>query len=98
MFESVRQFREPTLRGKLIFTNLTNMEVMTGQIVEKISRLATKLRGENVEIGISIPGITDQTLGKVLFVPYFNWYNWDICKVIKKETGLCVTVENDANA
>ena len=45
-----------------------------------------------------MPGVTDHEGGEVVYVPYFGWKNWDICKRIEKETGLKVTVDNDANA
>jgi predicted NBD/HSP70 family sugar kinase len=80
------------------FSTSSDMDFMTAQIIEKISNLMSSLSDKNISIGISIPGITDQINGKVLYVPYFDWHNWDICQEIEKQTGLTVTVENDANA
>ncbi|MCV4696790.1 ROK family protein, partial [Escherichia coli] len=50
------------------------------------------------EIGMSVPGLVDQTAGKIFHIPYFDWRNWDICPRLETATGLRVTVENDANA
>jgi predicted NBD/HSP70 family sugar kinase len=45
-----------------------------------------------------VPGIADPTLGKVLYIPYFNWRDWKIAPLIAERTGLRTTIENDANA
>ncbi len=88
-----------TVLKKVVFETSPNLDYMTKQILKKVSKFANdNLKVNNLEIGISIPGVTDQTHGKILHIPYFNWNNWDICQQITKLTGLRVTVENDANA
>ena len=90
------------LAGKMIeqetFSTSPNMEFMTGQILERVKRMAAKYEGHGLEIGMSVPGLVDQKLGRIFHVPYFNWRDWDICQRIEAEIKLPVIVENDANA
>jgi predicted NBD/HSP70 family sugar kinase len=74
------------------------MAFMTDQIIGKISQIAAKFPEAELEVGISVPGIADQTLGKVLYIPYFNWRDWKIAAQITEITGFPATIENDANA
>jgi predicted NBD/HSP70 family sugar kinase len=80
------------------FSTSPDVEFMTRQIVERTKCLAAKYGGSGLEIGMSVPGLVDQKLGKIFHIPYFNWRDWDICQRLESETGLSVTVENDANA
>ncbi len=75
-----------------------DMDLMSTQIIERISALAAKYRDSELEVGISVPGIADQTRGKVLYIPYFDWHDWNIAAQITEKTNLSVTIENDANA
>ena len=90
------------LAGKVleqeIFPTSPEMEFMTDQILEKIVKLAAKFPESKFGVGISVPGIADQKLGKVLYIPYFNWRDWDIAAQISEKTGFPATIENDANA
>jgi predicted NBD/HSP70 family sugar kinase len=74
------------------------MEFMNEQIVQRVENFAVKYSESDLEVGISVPGIADQTSGKVKFVPYFGWREWDIAELVKEKTGLDAAVENDANA
>ncbi|HTK39133.1 MAG TPA: ROK family transcriptional regulator [Pyrinomonadaceae bacterium] len=80
------------------FSTSPDVDFMTEQIVERTKRLAAKYSEYGLEIGISVPGLVDQKLGKIFHIPYFDWREWDICQRLESETGLSVTVENDANA
>lgn len=80
------------------FVTSPNMEFMNEQIIQRVEKFARNYPKSNLEVGISVPGIADQTSGIVRFVPYFQWRNWDIVKLIKQKTNLSATVENDANA
>ena len=80
------------------FSTSPDIEFMTEQIVERVRRLASKYSEYGLEIGISVPGLVDQKLGRIFHIPYFDWRDWDICQRLESETGLSVTVENDANA
>jgi predicted NBD/HSP70 family sugar kinase len=80
------------------FPTSANMAFMTAQIIEKVSAFVTKYPESELEVGITVPGIADHTLGKVLYIPYFNWRDWNIAEQITEQTGCPTTVENDANA
>ncbi|MBL0240454.1 MAG: ROK family transcriptional regulator [Chloracidobacterium sp.] len=75
-----------------------DVEFISGQIVERLRRLTLRYASFTLDVGMSVPGLVDQKLGKVFHVPYFDWRDWDICQRIEKELGLRVTIENDANA
>jgi N-acetylglucosamine repressor len=80
------------------FPTSADMSFMTEQIIERVSAVVAKYPDAKLEVGISVPGIADQTLGKVLYIPYFNWHDWNISAQITEKTGLLATIENDANA
>lgn len=90
------------LEGKVLeteqFTTSQDIEFMNGQLIERVLRIARKYKDYPLEIGISLPGIVDHSRGKVLYIPYFGWRDWDISKQLTEQTGLPVTIENDANA
>lgn len=90
------------LAGKVLekqeFSTSPDADFMTSQIIEKVSKFATKYKNCELGVGISIPGIADQLMGKTLYIPYFQWHDWDICKQITEKTNLPVTIDNDANA
>jgi len=83
---------------KETFPTSADMDFMSAQIIEKVSGLAAKYPDAELEVGISVPGIADHTLGRVLYIPYFNWHDWKIAAQITEKTNLPVTIENDANA
>lgn len=83
---------------KETFPTSPNITFMTGRIIEKVSEYTAKYPREGLEVGVSVPGIADQTLGRVLYIPYFNWRDWNLAAQITEKTGLKVTIENDANA
>lgn len=90
------------LAGKVLdkkeFPTSPDKAFMSGQIVEKVSAFAEKYKNSELGVGISVPGIADQSLSKPIYIPYFQWRDWDICEQIMDKTGLPVTVDNDANA
>lgn len=83
---------------KETFSTSPDVEFMTSQILDRTRRLASAHSESGLEIGMSVPGLVDQKLGKIFHIPYFNWRDWDICQKLEAETGLPVIVENDANA
>ena len=83
---------------KTDFPTSPDLKQMNRQIVSKVSKFADKYRGNDIEIGVSVPGVADQSAGRVLYVPYFQWADWDIGTLIEQKTGLPVTIDNDANA
>lgn len=80
------------------FPTSPNTEHITEQLIERVSEIKKNNKGNQLGIGISLPGITDQTAGKLIYSPYFQWRNWEIGKRLEKETNLSVTIDNDANA
>lgn len=80
------------------FPTSSDIEYMNEQILAKVGQFAVDNVDCDLEVGISIPGIADQIAGNILYIPYFQWSNWDIGKRITGRTGLPVVIDNDANA
>ena len=68
------------------------------KIVERLVVVRTKLKDPDVKIGVSVPGVVDETSGTVTNVPFFHWKNWQLREELKEATGLPVIIDNDANA
>jgi predicted NBD/HSP70 family sugar kinase len=83
---------------KETFPTTPDIDYMSEQIIERVEKYASENKKHNLEVGISVPGVADQSTGNVLYIPYFQWSNWDIAKQITDKTNLHVTVDNDANA
>ncbi len=83
---------------KEIIPTSQDMNFMSEQIIGRVSKFAEKYKDCQLEVGISVPGVTDHAGGKVLYVPYFQWRDWDISRQINQKTNLRVTIDNDANA
>ncbi len=90
------------LAGKVMkkvgFPSETNAEVMTRKIIDAVKAFAAECSEEDLEVGISVPGIADPESGRAVYIPYFGWHDWNIAERVTEETGLPATVENDANA
>lgn len=83
---------------KETFPTSSDIVYMNEQILAKVSCFAAENAGHGLEVGISIPGIADQASGNILYIPYFQWSDWDIGRRITEATGLPVIIDNDANA
>lgn len=81
-----------------VFPTSPDIGFMNTNILAKVTQFADENEGANLEVGISIPGIADQSTGRMLYIPYFQWADWDIGQRIIEATGLPVVVDNDANA
>ncbi|MEZ5425345.1 MAG: ROK family transcriptional regulator [Pyrinomonadaceae bacterium] len=77
---------------------VSDSDSMSREIVKIVEKFAKKFKESNLEVGISVPGVTEQMTGRVRYIPYFQWKDWDIGKRIIQKTKLPVTIENDANA
>lgn len=80
------------------FPTSSDIGYMNQQILGKVSQFVEEYPEAELEVGISIPGIADPSSGGILYIPYFQWANWDIGRKIEDKTGLSVTIDNDANA
>jgi predicted NBD/HSP70 family sugar kinase len=67
-------------------------------VVEGVQYMVRKHKGSIEAVGVSLPGLVDTAMRRVLYVPYFKWRDKEIAQIIGDATGLEVTVENDANA
>lgn len=80
------------------FASHSEMETMTHEIIARVRGFVGRYKKADLEVGISVPGIADAESGNVVYIPFFGWSDWDIAERLTEETGLPVTVENDANA
>lgn len=80
------------------FPTSSDIAYMDKQILSKVKGFVSKYGSSSLEIGVSIPGIADPASGSILYIPYFQLSDWDIARQLAEETGLGVTVDNDANA
>lgn len=80
------------------FPTSPDVDFMNDQILSRVTKLADTYPDNDLEVGISIPGIADQGAGRMVYIPYFQWTDWDIGRKISEMTGLPVVVDNDANA
>lgn len=68
------------------------------RLVKSLNNLRPRFKNKSIEIGISVPGMVDETSGVVTYVPYFQWKNWKLKQKVEQKIGLPVVVDNDANA
>ena len=87
-----------TVMEQETFSTSPDIDFMTEQILDRTVRITSKYAGNELAIGMSVPGLVDQKFGKIFHIPYFDWRDWDICSTLERATGLSVIVENDANA
>ncbi len=87
-----------TVLDKSTFSTSPDIEFVSRKIIERVKEYLAKYPGYDLGIGMSVPGLVDQKIGRVFHIPYFDWRDWDICQQIEAETGCNVIVENDANA
>ena len=80
------------------FPTSSDIEYMNKQILEKVGKFVEMYPNANLEVGISIPGIADPGSGTIVYIPYFQWSNWNIGKQIEEKIGVPVVIDNDANA
>lgn len=75
-------------------------DFIRSQIASVISKIISRYPDttDELEVGVSVPGIADHATGQAVYIPYFQWSNWNIADEITKKFGLPVTIDNDANA
>lgn len=80
------------------FQTSPDSEKTFGQITKRLLKIKPKLKGDSVEIGVSVPGLVDAATGIVSYVPYFQWRHWNLKQKIQQAAELPVVIDNDANA
>jgi predicted NBD/HSP70 family sugar kinase len=91
------------LNGRLLSRSLVPLTSKpvgsTRLITDCIKRMRDAFAGKPIEgIGISLPGRFDPGSQRLVFAPNLHWPDFDLKKVIEKETGLAVRMENAATA
>ena len=81
-----------------VIPSSSDLDFMNEIILSKVTKLAKAQADADLEIGISVPGIVDQRTGQTVFVPFFQWSDWDIGSRLRDATGLPVVIDNSANA
>jgi predicted NBD/HSP70 family sugar kinase len=80
------------------FQTSADADYMSEQIIARIEKHVLDNKKHLLEVGISVPGVADQATGRVRYIPYFQWSNWEIAKQITDKINIPVTIDNDANA
>ena len=65
-----------------------------GEIAESFSIGKERLLG----IGISVPGMVDAVLHRIVLAPNLGWEDVDLCGMLREKLGLPVYIENEAMA
>ena len=59
---------------------------------------ATWTSSNSQAVGIGAPGTVDAESGRVIFAPNLQWQDVPLKKILEKQLGVPVFVENDCNA
>lgn len=75
-------------------------EAVVSELLETLETLAAQHDGRLVSVGIGAPGPLDLERGRVLAPPNMpdSWQDFALRSFVKRQTGLPVAVDNDANA
>ena len=74
-------------------------DVQTRQMAETISRLRADLDQPLAGIGVGCTGPVDPVNGTIEDVPFLpGWNGFDLCSALAEQTGVPVSMENDADA
>lgn len=66
---------------------------------ERINELLENNAGKTCRvIGVSVPGLTDESRRQLIYAPNLDWRNIDIEKELQPDKNIKVVVENDATA
>ena len=68
------------------------------QIVYCINDFKSQDHAAIESVGVSLPGLVDPSTGTAIYLPYFDWRDLPVAKIISSGTSLPVTIDNDANA
>lgn len=67
-------------------------------VIALVREFSVRNKGSIEGVGVSLPGLVDPSTGNAVYVPYFQWRDIPISKVISAAVGLPVVIDNDANA
>src|SRR5687768_9794103 len=70
---------------------------LVAEIINHAGELIRRSKDTIEGVGISLPGLVDSEAAK-LYVPHFNWRDFDLFQSVSTALGLPVSIENDANA
>lgn len=78
------------------FDTMVAPDSLVAELARRIKRLlrAHRAAGTCHGIGLVVPGMVDQTTGRVLNAPQLGWKNVDIRDSLSRATGLPVQIEN----
>jgi len=90
------------LAGRIIdqedFLTDSNAEKTLNRVNIVARDFVTKNKGTIEGVGICLPGLVDPSVGKALYIPYFQWRDLPVAEVISSAVGLPVVIDNDANS
>jgi predicted NBD/HSP70 family sugar kinase len=89
------------LAGRVIeqeqFTTNPDFDLTMTRVADCVREMALKNKGSIEAVGVSLPGLVNPELNRVLYVPYFKWRDAPVAERIASDTGLSVMIGNDAN-
>jgi predicted NBD/HSP70 family sugar kinase len=68
------------------------------EVIALARDFSSRNKGSIEAVGVSLPGLVNPSTGNAVYVPYFNWRDIPVSKVISTAVGLPVVIDNDANA
>lgn len=80
------------------FLTHANPDKTLNEVIALVREFSARNKGSIEAVGISLPGLVDPSTGIAIYVPYFQWRDIPISKVISAAVGLPVIIDNDANA
>ena len=90
------------LAGRVIeqkeFLTDPDLDETINEVIIRVRELSYQKKVSIEAVGVSLPGLVDPSAGKAVYVPYFNWRDVSVSKVITAAVGLPVVLDNDANA
>jgi predicted NBD/HSP70 family sugar kinase len=80
------------------FPTFADRDKTVSNILRILERIRGRLRKDDIQIGVSVPGVVDDISGVVIYIPFFGWENWELREELSRRLELPVLVDNDANA
>jgi predicted NBD/HSP70 family sugar kinase len=81
------------------FLTNPNINETFANIISIVKKITGKYENSPLlEAGISVPGLVDEFHKSVIYVPFFQWENWNLGENFFVETGINAVIDNDANS